>query len=285
MNTHVFTVLGAHGFVGQALSQWLRARGHEVHTPARQLPPAELSASLHGHVVYCIGLTADFRSRPWDTVDAHVGVLRHLLAEGRFASLTYLSSTRVYLGGNAGHEDAPLTVRPEAPDQLYNLSKLMGESLCHAAHRPEKPVRVVRLSNVVGGDLTSDNFIYALLREALATGAIQLNSSLNSAKDYIALADVTRMLEHIASHGRARCYNLASGQQTRHGEIVQAIAALTGARISVTPDAPRMDFPAIDIRRLREEFGFAPQPPLDGLAALLPATPTPATPGAAISPL
>jgi hypothetical protein len=46
-----------------------------------------------------------------------------------------------------------------------------------------------------------------------------------------------------------------------------------------------MDFPAIDIRRLREEFGFAPQPPLDGLAALLPATPTPATPGAAISPL
>lgn len=236
-------------------------------------------------MVYCIGLTADFRSRPWDTVDAHVGILRNLLAKGQFASLTYLSSTRVYLGGNAGHEDAPLTVRPEAPDQLYNLSKLMGESLCHAAHRPEKPVRVVRLSNVVGGDLNSDNFIYALLREALATGAIQLNSSLDSAKDYIALADVTRMLEQIASHGQARCYNLASGQQTRHGEIVQAIAALTGARVSVAADAPRMDFPAIDIRRLREEFGFAPQPPLDGLAALLPATPTPATPGAAISSL
>lgn len=235
--------------------------------------------------MYCIGLTADFRNRPWDTVDAHVGILRHLLAKGHFASLTYLSSTRVYLGSNAGHEDAPLTVRPEAPDQLYNLSKLMGESLCHAAHRPEKPVRVVRLSNVVGGDLNSDNFIYALLREALATGTIQLNSSLDSAKDYIALPDVTRMLEHIASHGQARCYNLASGQQTRHGEIVQAIATLTGARVSVAADAPRMDFPAIDIRRLREEFGFAPQPPLDGLAALLPATPTPATPGAAISPL
>ena len=285
MNSQQFTVLGGHGFVGSALADYLQRRGHKVLVPARVHSPEQLANALQGHVIYCIGLTADFRSRPWDTVDAHVGVLRHLLAEGRFASLTYLSSTRVYLGGNAGHEDAPLTVRPEAPDQLYNLSKLMGESLCHAAHRSEKPVRVVRLSNVVGGDLTSDNFIYALLREALATGAIQLNSSLDSAKDYIALADVTRMLECIASHGQARCYNLASGQQTRHGEIVQAIAALTGARISVTPDAPRMDFPAIDIRRLREEFGFAPQPPLDGLAALLPATPTPATPGAAISPL
>ncbi len=278
-------MLGGHGFVGNALAYNLHRSGHNVIIPARSCSPDQLINKLHGHVVYCIGLTADFRSRPWDTVDAHVGILRNLLAKGQFASLTYLSSTRVYLGGNAGHEDAPLTVRPEAPDQLYNLSKLMGESLCHAAHRPEKPVRVVRLSNVVGGDLNSDNFIYALLREALATGAIQLNSSLDSAKDYIALADVTRMLEQIASHGQARCYNLASGQQTRHGEIVQAIAALTGARVSVAADAPRMDFPAIDIRRLREEFGFAPQPPLDGLAALLPATPTPATPGAAISPL
>ena len=78
-------------------------------------------------------------------------------------------------------------------------------------------------------------------------------------------------------------------QQNGHHHASQQhalfFAALTGARISVAADAPRMDFPAIDIRRLREEFGFAPQPPLDGLAALLPATPTPAMPGAAISPL
>ncbi len=265
----IYTVLGAQGFVGQALSQWLRTRGHEVHTPARQLPPAELSASLRGHVVYCIGLTADFRSRPWDTVDAHVGVLRQLLADGQFASLTYLSSTRVYLGGDTGHEDAPLTVRPEAPDQLYNLSKLMGESLCHAAHRPERPVRVVRLSNVVGGDLTSDNFIYALLREALATGAIQLNSSLDSAKDYIALLDVVRMIEQISLNGRAHCYNLASGQQLSHREIVQFIVNMTNAHVTIKENPVEICFPAIDITLLKKEFNFSPQPPLEDLRALL----------------
>ena len=269
MNSQQFTVLGGHGFVGSALADYLQRRGHKVLVPARVHSPEQLANALQGHVIYCIGLTADFRSRPWDTVDAHVGVLRHLLAEGRFASLTYLSSTRVYLGGNAGHEDAPLTVRPEAPDQLYNLSKLMGESLCHAAHRSEKPVRVVRLSNVVGGDLTSDNFIYALLREALATGAIQLNSSLDSAKDYIALADVTRMLECIASHGRARCYNLASGQQLSHRDIVKFIARITKAYVILSKEAQETRFPPIDINRLKKEFNFTPTPPLDTLHTLL----------------
>jgi hypothetical protein len=48
---------------------------------------------------------------------------------------------------------------------------IAGLSPLHAAY-PEKPVRVVRLSNVAGRDLTSDNFIYALLREALASGTI-----------------------------------------------------------------------------------------------------------------
>ena len=265
MRPDAFTVLGAQGFVGQALSQWLRVRGHEVHTPARQLSPAELSASLCGHVVYCIGLTADFRGRPWDTVDAHVGVLRQLLAEGNFASLTYLSSTRVYLGCDVGREDAALTVRPEDPDQLYNLSKLMGESLCHAASRPEKPVRVVRLSNAIGGDVASDNFISVLLREALATGGIHLRTSLDSAKDYIALADVTRMLGLIACSGQAHCYNLASGQQTTNGELVEAIARLTGAEFSVSDDALHTTFPRIDIGRLHHEFGFEPLSPISYL--------------------
>lgn len=270
MSGQRFTVLGGQGFVGHALSQFLHQHGHAVLTPSRQLSVAQLLESLHGHVVYCIGLTADFRSRPWDTVDAHVGLLRQLLAHGQFESLTYLSSTRVYLGSGAGHEDAALTVLPQLPDQLYNLSKLMGESLCHAAHRPERPVRVVRLSNVVGGDLSSDNFIYALLREALASGQILLNSSLDSAKDYIALSDVTRMLARIASEGQQRCYNLASGQQTRHGDIVSAIARLTGAQVTVADQAPRADFPPIDIHRLRSEFDFTPVPALDGLASLLP---------------
>ena len=268
MSLEVFTVLGASGFIGKSLAAWLREQGHEVQTPTRDLTSAELIASVRGHVLYCIGLTADFRCRPWDTVDAHVGILREVLACAQFSSLTYLSSTRVYLGCKIGREDAALTVQPNEPDQLYNLSKLLGESLCHAAHRVERPVRVVRLSNVIGSDLASENFIYTLLREALNKGVVRLNTTLNSAKDYIALEDVTRMLEQVAIRGQSTCYNLASGHQTTNLEIVQLISKLTGSSFTVDSNASQISFPPIDIHRLRKEFGFEPVSPLDRLAGL-----------------
>ncbi|BCX12100.1 MAG: sugar nucleotide oxidoreductase/epimerase [Thermosynechococcus sp.] len=269
MKKEVFTVLGAGGFVGQALTQWLRHRGHDVHTPERQLSPNELVTKLSGHVVYCIGLTSDFRRRPWDTVDAHVCMLRHVLSHGEFSSFTYLSSTRVYLGGQAGNEGAALTVQPELADQLYNVSKLLGESMCHTAHSAERPVRVVRLSNVVGGDLSSENFIYTLLREALTRGVIQLNSSLDSSKDYIAISDVVRMIERIAVAGQARCYNLASGRQITNAEIVEAITRLTGARVIVADNSPQIVFPQIDIGRLKSEFNFTPSSPIESLEEIV----------------
>ena len=268
MSLEVFTVLGANGFIGKSLAAWLHEQGHEVHTPERDLTTAELIASVRGHVLYCIGLTADFRRRPWDTVDAHVCILREILAGAQFSSLTYLSSTRVYLGCKIGHEDAALTVQPNEPDQLYNLSKLLGESLCHAAHTVERPVRVVRLSNVIGSDIASENFIYVLLREALSQGVIQLNTSLDSAKDYIALEDVTRMLEQVAIKGQSACYNLASGHQTTNLEIVQLISKLTGSTFSVDSNASQILLPPIDIHRLREEFDFKPVFPLNSLAGL-----------------
>ena len=265
MSPTVFTVLGAQGFIGQALTQWLRNRGYIVNAPARQLSSSDLASGVSGHVIYCIGLTADFRNRLWATVDAHVGVLRSVLADGDFSSLTYLSSTRVYQGVDTGHEEATLRVQPEVPDHLYNLSKLLGESLCHAAYRLERPVRVVRLSNVVGGDIKSDNFICSLLRQAITTGTMELKSSIDSAKDYVALHDVTRMLERISVAGQARCYNLASGRQIRNLDIVEAIKKLTGAEYRVLTNAPQVLFPRIDIGLIKAEFDFSPSDPLDGL--------------------
>ena len=80
--------------------------------------------------IFAIGLTADFRSRPLDTMDAHVSALAEVLRCGRFDSLTYLSSTRVYAGLPRGCGNATLVVNPSDASDLYNLSKLAGEALC-----------------------------------------------------------------------------------------------------------------------------------------------------------
>lgn len=261
---HRFTVLGASGFVGAALAASLRAQGHSVFTPQRA-DPAIFEADL-GHVIYCIGMTADFRSKPFETVDAHVTVLADVLRRSRFASLLYLSSTRVY--GNAAHaeEQARLQVDPADPSDLYNLTKLTGESLCRNCGRPD--VRVARLSNVVGSDPDSQNFLSSLIREALA-GRIELQTNPDSSKDYILLDDVVALLPAIATGGRHWLYNVASGTSLRHAELVARLAALTGCEVVVRPAAPRVDFPVIDTTRLRDEFHFSAGSVLDSLDHLV----------------
>ena len=266
--TSTFTVIGASGYIGSRLAAHLRARGHAVWAPARG--DAQLQQRALGHVLYCAGLTADFRTRPFDTVDAHVGLLAEVLRHARFESLLYLSSTRVYMGAASTHEDAALSVMPGDPTSLYNLSKLTGESLCHACGRPG--VRVARLSNVVGPgmDAASGNLVADLVRQARA-GHIVLRSDPQSAKDYVHVDDLLDWLPRIALAGRAATYNVASGRQTLHAQWLAWLQARTGCTLEVAAEAPLQRFAPIDVKRLQAEWGGAPRAVLaDDLLHLLP---------------
>lgn len=254
--TH-FTVLGGGGFIGNKLVASLKERpGATVCAPPRDdgidISGAILGRDL-GHVFYCIGLTASFRSRPFDTVEAHVCLLRRLLGEGRFDSLTYLSSTRVYEGAATTDEAAVLQVSPGNPEHLYNLSKLMGESLSLSSGRK---TRVVRLSNVFGRAMPQQNFISQVLAEAARTGRVKFLTAPQSVKDYVSVTDVIRWLPQIAQHGSHTTYNLASGKNTSNAEIA-ALLAQRGVAVSYAVDAPEWSFPVIDTRRLAQEFGSA----------------------------
>jgi nucleoside-diphosphate-sugar epimerase len=204
-------------------------------------------------VFYCIGLTANFRQQPFATLDAHVWVLRQLLEFGRFESLTYLSSTRVYECANSTQESALLPVTPENAGHLYNISKLMGESLCLASGRNTK---IVRLANVVGTGMTGQNFLTQVMTEAVKTGEVTLMTSANSAKDYVLIADVVRWLPDIALHGKHAIYNVASGINTSNAELADLLTA-QGIHVHFAEDAPDWLFPVIATQRLRQEFAPA----------------------------
>ncbi|MDT8428121.1 MAG: NAD(P)-dependent oxidoreductase [Pseudomonadales bacterium] len=254
-----FTVLGASGMIGRHLVSALQRRGERVFAPVRG-DDTVFTRAL-GHVIYAIGLTADFRNRPYDTVEAHVSYLSQVLQRSRFDSLLYLSSTRVYAGADSTKEDTPLRVQPDNPSDLYNLSKLMGESLCHASSR--EGVRVARLSNVVGDDdPDSENFVSVLLREA-RTGHIVLRTALSSAKDYIHIDDAVEILLRIATSGCERVYNVASGRQTTNAEWGERLGEATGCTLEVAAEAVEYSFAPIDITRLRTEFGFVAKPAID----------------------
>lgn len=260
----LYTVLGASGFVGCGLVDYLRQTGHEVYAPKRD--SLKLLDRPLGHVLYSIGLTADFRSRPFDTMRAHVSVLADILEKADFESLVYLSSTRLYARNSTGAEQAALEIDVSDPSDLYNVSKLAGESLCRSCGRPG--VKIARLSNVVGDDRSSQNFLFALIREALS-GRIELQSAPASSKDYILLDDVVSLLPRIGVEGKEWLYNVASGVNVQHRNIAARLAELTGCDVVTRPDAPLFDFPVIDVTRIRSEFGFSAASVLDTLPALV----------------
>ncbi len=262
-----FTIFGGEGFVGGHLCAHLRAGGHVVTVPRRN--EVAHSTGDAGHVIYAIGLTGDFRSRPLAAVEAHVCLLARLLKQLRYDSWLYLSSTRVYAGldpATPATEEVPLSAAPSL-DGLYNLSKLLGEAICLALDTP--CVRVARLANVYGPGQARHGFLSALLDELNQRGTVTFGEAPESAKDYIAAPEAARLLAAIAVGGRQRLYNVASGRATRHAELAEAIRQLTGARITFAPEAPIRAFPAADVSRVRHEFGLSEGSILDDLPGLI----------------
>ena len=261
------TLFGGSGFIGRATAAELARRGHQVHIPARGqiMPPA----GGFGTLIWCIGLTADFRTRPYDTATAHIGLLAQVLAQGAHDRVIYLSSTRIYGGApsttEGTTESAALRLQPENPSDLYNATKIAGESLVLSAPVPGV---AVRLSNVLGpGEAARETFVGAITRQA-HQGQIVLESALSTAKDYLWIEDAARGLADIALTGQQRIYNLASGRQISHQAWVNALAQQTGCGVAIRDKAPDLGFPPIDTHRFQAEFGSLPTDPLDRIAEI-----------------
>jgi nucleoside-diphosphate-sugar epimerase len=259
-----FTVVGADGILGSISARFLEAEGYEVYRFPRAAP---ISDDALGHVLFAAGVTADFRSRPFDTMDGHVGLVTSFLRTANFESLLYFSSTRLYEHADTTRENANISVNPERADDLYALSKLAGEAVCLNAGR--KNVRIARLSNVVvPGMARSDTFIGALCREALK-GQIVLQSAASSGKDYLWIEDMLQWVRRIATTGTSHMYNVASGSNIEHGTWAKAISTATGCSLQMTESEPKHVFPAILVERLQNEFPRNVRDPLEMMNEIL----------------
>lgn len=259
------TVLGASGFIGSYLCKHMSKSGTPYLALSRDDP--EIFRKNLGHVIYCIGLTADFRERPFDTVKAHVCSLLNILENARFESFLYLSSTRVYMGADGTDEDTPLRVNPLNVGDLYNISKIMGESLCLASN--QSGVRIARLSNVVGEDYNSKNFLNSVVKDSITKGRVVLETTMDSEKDYISIDDVTHLLALISMRGKKKVYNIASGINLTNLTLSERLQELTGCDVEVTVEAKTVIFPEISVESIYTDFGFRAKPVLEMLDSLL----------------
>ncbi len=248
----MITVLGASGFIGSHLVQKLSEQKIHFYAPNRN---TILKNKDLGDIIYCIGLTSDFRTKPSETVEAHVCFLNKVLKDFKFKTLTYLSSTRVYVNSKKKKvdENTLLNISINESEDLYNLTKLTGERLCLSSGRITK---IARLSNVYGNDFDSNNFIFNLLNEIKTNGSFELLSSLNSAKDYISIESVTDLLIKIAKTEYSDIYNVANGQNISNHELLLIFEKYFNFEFSVSENSRTIIHPKININKIKKQFDF-----------------------------
>lgn len=258
----IATVIGAQGFIGSALAQHLRQAGWHCWSPARTTAWPNTDRDL-GHVFYCAGMTADFYQRAADTIEAHVGLLARVLQSAKYESLVYLSSTRLYDSltiETPADESSSLFVNPHVPRHLYDLSKLTGESLCHALGGGR--ARVARLACVYNDANDKDGFLPGLLTRVAQIptgGELTVASSAHSYRDYVHLPDVLRGLIDIALHGKSPTYNVASGENTSNAQLAEWIFQYAHRVIRFEKDDAPTKSAVVCVDKLRHEFGWQPR--------------------------
>jgi UDP-glucose 4-epimerase len=259
------TVVGAAGFVGARLTARLKADGWSVYAPAKR-DPGLLERDL-GVVFYCAGLTADYDSRPFDTVEAHASLVSELLRADRFERLVYCSSTRLYDGQRKAeaHEAEPLVFDPADPRRVYDLSKALGENLTLA--RTGGRGAVARLSNVYDWADGAPGFLSEWLIAARGTRDLKLQSSPNIARDYIHLDDTVSALIAIAAAGQPQVYNVAAGALSTNADIARVFEA-AGWWVAFDSDAAPPPPPNASAERLAA-LGVRARPVKDVVAGYL----------------
>lgn len=258
------TVLGARGFIGSNVVRRLDALGLEHEAPRRE---DDLRGRDLGAVIDCAGVTAGFRERPLDVAESHVCLVERTLRECRSESFTYLSSAGVYYGGSSpAREPDAVHLLPADPDYLYNVAKTMGEALTLSGH-PHG--RVVRLATVYGGSLRAEGFLSQVLRDVVTKGETTLGMALESSRDYVNVHDAVGCLIDIAISGSHPVYNLGSGHNVTNHQLAARLTELTGCRVRMARGAPLVSYPALDVERVRQEFGFRTSHLLEDLPDLL----------------
>lgn len=261
----MITVLGGTGFVGSHIVKKLKELQLPYYVPSRD---ENLNDKDLGDVIYCIGLTADFRVKPYETVEAHVCKLTSILNHCNFKSLTYLSSTRVYIrcDGKTVDESATIHIDINDPDELYTLTKLTGERISLSSG---KNVKVVRLSNVIGDDRLSDNFITNIIRQIKFSKSALFYTGPHSAKDYIPVDTATDMLIKIALRGENRIYNVAAGINLSNQLLIELLQKYFKFKYNFVENAREIIFPCINVNRITDEFGYTPSLHIDKLTEII----------------
>jgi UDP-glucose 4-epimerase len=188
-------------------------------------------AALH-FIPYC-------NAHPQEALDVNVLGLESVIRAVRSAPLTafvFPSSGAIY---GFGDERWAENAQPK-PDEIYGISKWMGEQIVARFHadRPDVRTVVARLFNTYGPRETNPHVLPAIVAAMRAGQPIELGN-LWPQRDLIFVTDTAKAIVATASGHGFDVFNVGTGTGTTIGDVLAIIESLRGEPLAVREDPGR----------------------------------------------
>jgi UDP-glucose 4-epimerase len=161
-----------------------------------------------------------------------------------------------------------------SPQSAYGLSKLTGENYLQLLFR-NSPIDFVslRLSNVYGGDSTSNSNVISIWLRQIENEAEILCKDPEARRDFIHVDDVCDAIRAAMSFDKIGVVNIGSGVSTSLQELIQAFEIATKRSVTVQYgqlEKSEIRFSTLCICKMKKLTGWKPAIKLeDGLKRML----------------
>lgn len=148
-----------------------------------------------------------------------------------------------------------------SPINFYGVEKVMEEQLCqYYIEKYSLNIKVLRLSQVVGWDLSIVNSFSAFVKQALSGEDLTLYGEGVAERDYIYIEDACLGIEKaLQAAEKTGIYNLGSGVGRVTRDLAEKIVGLSNSKSKILclenckEDTSRI---VLDVSRAEKEFGF-----------------------------
>ncbi|PWT86755.1 MAG: NAD-dependent dehydratase [Proteobacteria bacterium] len=278
-------LLGAGGFLGQALAAACAAAGIEVKAlGSRDVDLAEPSAAtrLAGELraddvlVFLAAITPD-KGRDSAALMRNLAMARTVCEAVRAVALAQL----VYASSDAVYSFATTLIAeetPAIPTDLYGAMHRTRELML--ASEVKAPLAILRYCAIYGaGDTHNSYGPNRFVRQALKDGRIALFGEGEETRDHLHIADAVAATMNVIRHGSTGLVNLASGRSATFRQVAELVAEVVAARagrpveIAASPRQNAVTHRHFDNAALLRAFpGLGFTPLADGLSALIAAS-------------
>lgn len=231
-------VLGASGFIGKSVTEYLNNKKYELITPSSQecdlLSVKQVRQYFEGittpvQIVFCAGILGR-RENSFSSLLKNIQMIQSLADMApslSIRSVVHLSSTDVY-GSPTGIITENTIISPRS---YYGLSKFSGEMIFNMESFFSIPVTILRIPGIYGAGDHQKSIVGLFLDQLANNGVVNINGDGSALRDYVQVNDVCRLVEHFLCSPYQGRVNVATGQSI----TIKDLVSILGKALGVSP--------------------------------------------------